>query len=185
MGLKPGHCILCGPADPVPPPCLLNRDLAHTCQDEAPCCCNAPCATFVIFWSSSPVCWQARPWRPSCPRLPRQHHRHAAAVRAALLADRPLLLVELGRPAAAPHGVLFVPVAVGLVAWLEPCANPSVSLMLCVVLGIVLILGAVGHLYQRMNKPRSSGLPCPSPWLSILMTRPSTAACPGPSSIRC
>ena len=49
-------------------------------------------------------------------------------------------------------GVLFVPVAVGLVAWLEPLRQSFGLIMLCVVLGIVLILGAVGHLYQRMNR---------------------------------
>ena len=49
-------------------------------------------------------------------------------------------------------GVLFVPVAVGLVAWLEPLGQFFGLIMLCVVLGIVLILGAVGHLYQRMNR---------------------------------
>ena len=48
--------------------------------------------------------------------------------------------------------LLFVPVAVGLVAWLEPLRQSFGLIMLCVVLGIVLILGAVGHLYQRMNR---------------------------------
>lgn len=49
-------------------------------------------------------------------------------------------------------GVLFVPVAVGLVAWLEPLRQSFGLIMLCIVLGIVLILGTVGRLYQRMNK---------------------------------
>ena len=62
--------------------------------------------------------------------------------------------VELGGGLLLRHmGVLFVPVAVGLVAWLEPLRQSFGLIMLCVVLGIVLILGAVGHLYQRMNKP--------------------------------
>lgn len=49
-------------------------------------------------------------------------------------------------------GVLFVPVAVGLVAWLEPLRQSFGLIMLCIVLGIVLILGTVGRLYQRMNR---------------------------------
>ena len=49
-------------------------------------------------------------------------------------------------------GVLFVPVAVGLVAWLEPLRQSFGLIMLCIVLGIVLILATVGRLYQRMNK---------------------------------
>ena len=61
--------------------------------------------------------------------------------------------VELGAGLLLRHmGVLFVPVAVGLVAWLEPLRQSFGLIMLCVVLGIVLILGAVGHLYQRMNR---------------------------------
>ena len=59
----------------------------------------------------------------------------------------------LARVVALLCAVLFVPVAVGLVAWLEPLRQSFGLIMLCVVLGIVLILGAVGHLYQRMNKP--------------------------------
>ena len=60
--------------------------------------------------------------------------------------------VELGGGLLLRHmGVLLV--AVGLVAWLEPLRQSFGLIMLCVVLGIVLILGAVGHLYQRMNKP--------------------------------
>ena len=61
--------------------------------------------------------------------------------------------VELGGGLLLRHmGVLFVPVAVGLVAWLEPLRQSFGLIMLCVVLGIVLILAAVGHLYQRMNR---------------------------------
>lgn len=45
-----------------------------------------------------------------------------------------------------------MPVAVGLVAWLEPLRQSFGLIMLCIVLGIVLILGTVGRLYQRMNK---------------------------------
>ena len=61
--------------------------------------------------------------------------------------------VEQGASLLLRHmGVLFVPVAVGLVAWLEPLCQSFGLIMLCVVLGIVLILGTVGHLYQRMNR---------------------------------
>lgn len=49
-------------------------------------------------------------------------------------------------------GVLFVPVAVGLVAWLEPLRQALPLILIAVVSGIVLILAGVGHLYQRMNK---------------------------------
>lgn len=49
-------------------------------------------------------------------------------------------------------GVLFVPVAVGLVAWLEPLRQSIEIILLCVVVGIVLILAVVGRLYQRMNR---------------------------------
>ena len=94
--MKPGHCIPCGPVDPVPSPCLLNCDLAHTCQDEAPCCCNAPCATFVIFWSSSPVCWQARPWQPSCPSPSPAASSACCCCSCCSPADRPLLLGRAG-----------------------------------------------------------------------------------------
>ncbi|WP_429182261.1 CidA/LrgA family protein [Aeromonas salmonicida] len=61
--------------------------------------------------------------------------------------------VELGAGLLLRHmSVLFVPVAVGLVAWLEPLRQSFGLIMLCIVLGIVLILGTVGRLYQRMNK---------------------------------
>ena len=61
--------------------------------------------------------------------------------------------VELGGSLMLRHmGVLFVPVAVGLVAWLEPLTASLPTIMLCVLLGIVLILATVGRLYQRMNK---------------------------------
>lgn len=49
-------------------------------------------------------------------------------------------------------GLLFVPVAVGVVAWLEPLRQSFGLVMLCIVLGIVLILGVVGRLYQRINR---------------------------------
>lgn len=49
-------------------------------------------------------------------------------------------------------GVLFVPVAVGLVAWLDPLRQSIEIVLLCVVVGIVLILAVVGRLYQRMNR---------------------------------
>ncbi|CAJ1837099.1 CidA/LrgA family protein [Aeromonas veronii] len=61
--------------------------------------------------------------------------------------------VELGAGLLLRHmGVLFVPVAVGLVAWLEPLRQSLGVIMLCIVLGIVLSLATVGRLYQRMNK---------------------------------
>ncbi|ALP42968.1 CidA/LrgA family protein [Aeromonas schubertii] len=49
-------------------------------------------------------------------------------------------------------GVLFVPVAVGLVAWLEPLRHALPLIVTAILSGIVLILAGVGHLYQRMNK---------------------------------
>jgi holin-like protein len=49
-------------------------------------------------------------------------------------------------------GVLFVPVAVGLVAWLAPLSQSIELILLCVVVGIVLILAVVGRLYQHMNR---------------------------------
>ena len=69
--------------------------------------------------------------------------------------DRPRTLMQwadITRLLLHHMGVLFVPVAVGLVAWLEPLRQSFGLIMLCIVLGIVLILGTVGRLYQRMNK---------------------------------
>ncbi|MGL4715698.1 MAG: CidA/LrgA family protein [Aeromonas sp.] len=61
--------------------------------------------------------------------------------------------VEMGGGLLLRHmGVLFVPVAVGLVAWLDPLRQSFGLIMLCIVVGIVLILATVGRLYQRMNK---------------------------------
>ena len=61
--------------------------------------------------------------------------------------------VEQGASLLLRHmGVLFVPVAVGLVAWLEPLRQSIEIILLCVVIGIVLILAVVGRLYQRMNR---------------------------------
>lgn len=61
--------------------------------------------------------------------------------------------VELGAGLLLRHmGVLFVPVAVGLVAWLEQLRQSVGVILLCIVLGVVLILATVGRLYQRMNR---------------------------------
>jgi holin-like protein len=49
-------------------------------------------------------------------------------------------------------GILFVPVAVGLIAWLEPLRHSLGLIILSMLIGIVLILGGVGHLYQRLNR---------------------------------
>ncbi len=136
-------------------PCvLLNCDLAHSCQDEAP----------VLFQRAL------------------RYLRDFMVIIACLLAGKALAAllpfafpgsiigmlllfvllsmqlvklhwVEQGAGLLLRHmGVLFVPVAVGLVAWLEPLRQSFGLILLCVVLGIVLILATVGHLYQRMNK---------------------------------
>ncbi|SIQ24628.1 holin-like protein [Aeromonas sp. RU39B] len=62
--------------------------------------------------------------------------------------------VELGAGLLLRHmGVLFVPVAVGLVAFLEPLRASLPLILTAIVSGIVLILAIVGRLYQRMNRP--------------------------------
>lgn len=48
--------------------------------------------------------------------------------------------------------LLFIPVAVGLLAYLDTVMASLGVIMLNVVLGICLILLVVGRLYQRMNK---------------------------------
>ncbi|PJG57905.1 CidA/LrgA family protein [Aeromonas cavernicola] len=49
-------------------------------------------------------------------------------------------------------GVLFVPVAVGLAAWLDTLSQYFGLIMCSALLGVVLILMTVGRLYQRMNR---------------------------------
>ncbi|MDO2948543.1 CidA/LrgA family protein [Aeromonas simiae] len=64
-----------------------------------------------------------------------------------------LAWVERGATLLLRHmGILFVPVAVGLVAWLEPLHDSLPLILITILSGIVLILACVGHLYQRMNK---------------------------------
>ena len=47
--------------------------------------------------------------------------------------------------------LLFVPVAVGLLAYLDVVMHSWLAILLNVLLGIALILLVVGRLYQRMN----------------------------------
>lgn len=48
--------------------------------------------------------------------------------------------------------LLFIPVAVGLIAYLEPFAHSLFVIVLNVLVGIALILLVVGRLFQRMNR---------------------------------
>ena len=47
--------------------------------------------------------------------------------------------------------LLFIPVAVGLLAYLDVVMHSWLAILLNVLLGIALILLVVGRLYQRMN----------------------------------
>ena len=64
-----------------------------------------------------------------------------------------LSAVERGATLLLRHmALLFIPVAVGLIAYLEPFTQSLGVIMLNVLLGIALILLIVGQLFQRLNR---------------------------------
>lgn len=64
-----------------------------------------------------------------------------------------LSAVERGATLLLRHmALLFIPVAVGLIAYLEPFTQSLGVIMLNVLLGIALILLVVGQLFQRLNR---------------------------------
>lgn len=136
-------------------PCaLLNCDLAHSCQDEAPVLLQRALLYLRDFMVIVACLLVGKALAALLP------FAFPGSIIGMLLLFVLLSLqfiklhwVEQGAGLLLRHmGVLFVPVAVGLVAWLEPLRQSFGLIMLCVVLGIVLILATVGHLYQRMNK---------------------------------
>lgn len=136
-------------------PCvLLNCDFAHSCQDEAPVLLQRALLYLRDFMVIIACLLAGKALAALLP------FAFPGSIIGMLLLFVLLSLqliklhwVEQGAGLLLRHmGVLFVPVAVGLVAWLEPLRQSFGLIMLCVVLGIVLILATVGHLYQRMNK---------------------------------